>query len=191
MRIFISGGCKNGKSHYAQRLAKAQTQGELYYIATMLSTGHEDDERIARHIKEREGWGFTTVEQPRDIGAIFPRFSTDATFLLDSTTALLANEMFPPDGSVNAGAADKICIELEQILTRVRRIVIVSDYIFSDAQQYDPLSEQYRRALAQIDRTVAALCDTVLEVAYSTVTIHKEGACTDDVDIRRCISGQA
>ena len=68
MRIFISGGCKNGKSYYAQRLAKAQCIGNgLYYIATMKPVDAEDDERIARHRRERDGFGFTTVEQPFDI----------------------------------------------------------------------------------------------------------------------------
>ena len=65
MRVFISGGCKNGKSYYAQQLAKHMGQAApLYYIATMTSTGREDDERIVAHRKEREGWGFITIEQP-------------------------------------------------------------------------------------------------------------------------------
>ena len=39
MNVFISGGCKNGKSFYAQRLARRQadeTGSPLYYIATMI-----------------------------------------------------------------------------------------------------------------------------------------------------------
>ena len=45
MNIFISGGCKNGKSMYAQKLAKemADARGRaLYYIATMIPTDEED-----------------------------------------------------------------------------------------------------------------------------------------------------
>ena len=29
MRVFISGGCKNGKSYYAQRIAKAAGEGNV------------------------------------------------------------------------------------------------------------------------------------------------------------------
>ena len=34
MSTFISGGCKNGKSFYAQRIAKAAGT-PLYYVATI------------------------------------------------------------------------------------------------------------------------------------------------------------
>ena len=66
MSTFISGGCKNGKSWYAQRAAQAAGK-PLYYVATMISTGEEDDKRIARHIQERDGWGFETLECGVDI----------------------------------------------------------------------------------------------------------------------------
>ena len=62
MNVFISGGAKNGKSMFAQRAAKemAEEKGaRLYYVATMIPHDEEDEARIARHIREREGWGFT------------------------------------------------------------------------------------------------------------------------------------
>jgi adenosylcobinamide kinase/adenosylcobinamide-phosphate guanylyltransferase len=173
MKIFISGGCKNGKSHYAQRLAKAQQTDYLYYIATMNSVDKEDDERIIRHRKERGGWGFTTVEQPFDIENILKKCDCDGSFLLDSLTALLANEMFLPDGSVNKKADGKIINGLLQIINKIENIVIVSDYIYSDAFIYDELTEKYRKSLAEIDRAAAKNCDVVLEVAYTNVTVHK------------------
>ncbi len=74
MNYFISGGCKNGKSFHAQRIAKemAEKTGKpLYYLATMEPHDAEDDARIARHIKERDGWGFTTIERATDICGIF------------------------------------------------------------------------------------------------------------------------
>ena len=178
MKIFISGGCKNGKSFYAQHLAKTQGKGSLYYIATMKPVDAEDNQRIARHRHEREGWGFTTIEQPVDIEKILEKCGPDknrpdASFLLDSLTALLANEMFLADGSVNEQAADKIAGGLLQIMEEIKNIVIVSDYIYSDALVYDPLTEQYRKSLAKIDSAVAGNCDTVLEIAYTNVIVHK------------------
>ncbi len=65
MNVFISGGCKNGKSFYAQRLARRQADeagSPLYYIATMIPHDEEDHARIRRHQTERDGWGFTTLE---------------------------------------------------------------------------------------------------------------------------------
>lgn len=178
MRIFISGGCKNGKSYYAQRLAKEQQKQELYYIATMKPGDLEDEQRIQRHINDRRGWGFTTVEQYQDIDEILTLCDHCGSYLLDSVTALLANEMFS-GGNVNDKAADKICNELTQLLDKLENIVVVSDYIFSDALQYDSLSEQYRSSLAQIDCMVANKCDVVIEVVYSNICIHKGGELFD------------
>ena len=59
MTIFISGGAKNGKSTLAQDLTVALSKGgKHYYVATMISSGAEDDDRIRRHIADREGMGF-------------------------------------------------------------------------------------------------------------------------------------
>lgn len=173
MRIFISGGCKNGKSYYAQRLAKAQQANALYYVATMHPADSEDEERIAKHRQERLGWNFTTVEQPVNIGGILQKCDPSGSFLLDSLTALLANEMFPPSGLPNEGVADRVTDGLLQVLRKVADIVIVSDYLYSDAALYDPLTEKYRKALASLDRTAAHLCEVVLEVAYTHVITHK------------------
>ena len=173
MKVFISGGCKNGKSYFAQHLAKKQQTGSLCYIATMNPVDSEDSERIARHRREREGWGFTTVEQPFDIEGILDKCGSGSSFLLDSLTALLANEMFLPGGKINDLAADKITAGLVSILGQIRNIVIISDYIYSDAFLYDPLTEKYRKSLAEIDRAAALNCDVVLEIAYSNVIVHK------------------
>ena len=208
MRVFISGGAKNGKSTFAQRMAKKiakrnETQiakriegqipkqneersafgsamaqpaagAPLYYVATMRAADNEDDERIKRHRAERDGWGFSTIEQPVDIEKILERCDCGGTFLLDSLTALLANEMFlPPDWRLNERAADKVVEGLSQVLKTVCNIVVVSDFIYSDAVIYDPLTEKYRKFLAQIDRAAVEGCDVVLEAAFANIIVHK------------------
>ena len=68
MIVFITGGAKNGKSSFAQSLAvKLAAGGRRYYIATMIPVDDEDRERIRRHIADREGLGFETVEQGKNI----------------------------------------------------------------------------------------------------------------------------
>ncbi len=181
MNYFVSGGCKNGKSYHAQRIAKemAETSGRpLYYLATMEPHDSEDDERIARHIEDRAGWGFTTIEQPTDICGIFERknaatIDKNGVFLLDSVTALLSNEMFRADGSVDLEAPKRVASELTRFAEMTGSTVFVSDYIYSDAHLYDELTEAYRKGLALCDRALAQACDKVLEVAYTNVTEHK------------------
>jgi len=149
----------------------------LYYIATMKPVDAEDNERIQRHRLEREGWGFMTMEQPVCIEEVLTKCDTGGSFLLDSLTALLANEMFPQGCDVDEGAAARIIGGLSRVLDEIESIVIVSDYIYSDALIYDPLTELYRKSLAEIDCFAARLCDVVVEVAYTGVVVHKNVEC--------------
>ena len=171
MSTFISGGCKNGKSFYAQRIAKAAGT-PLYYIATMIPRDREDDARIVRHRRERAGWGFETLECGADILSCLDRADPAGAFLLDSVTALLSNEMFTADG-MNPGAPEKLARELDEFVRRAPKTVLVSDYIYSDANLYDEWTEAYRYGLARIDRALAAACDNVLEVVHGQVIVHK------------------
>ena len=181
MNILISGGCKNGKSYYAQQVAsELAARGPLYYIATMIPHDGEDLARIRRHLAEREGWGFETIEQGRNITALIGREDVDlsGSFLLDSVTAVLENEMFPvalKDGKIeflgeDEEAPERVKEELVAFASAVKEaggsVVFVSDGIYGDGGAYSPSTENYRRALAASDRALAAVCDRVTEVTY-------------------------
>ena len=171
MNIFISGGCKNGKSHHAQELVRCMAEEKslpMYYIATMISTGPEDDIRIKRHIRDREGWGFITLEQPRNLCDLLDRDDVNpkGAFLMDSITALLQNEMFGIDGSYNERAGHKVAQNLQDFANATGNTVFVSDYIYSDARDYDEWIENYRRSLAYCDRETAKACGRVIETCF-------------------------
>lgn len=173
MTIFLSGGCKNGKSTLAERCAHALSAGgPLYYLATMIPHDGEDLSRIRRHIAARDGLGFITLEQGRNILSCLDRADRGGTFLLDSVTALLSNEMFTP-GGIDPEAGRRTASELAQLAGRVKNIVFVSDFIYSDGRGYDAYTELYRRGLALCDRTLGAVCDTVVEVALGQHMIYK------------------
>ena len=175
MRVFISGGCKNGKSSFAQQLVKEQMSRPLYYIATMKAADGEDSERIVLHRKEREGMGFNTIEQYKGIEGILDKSDHRGCFLLDSLTALLVNEMFSPTGDFDSTACERVSTGLMKIMDKLENIVVVSDYIYGDAELYDPLTESYRRSLATLDRLMAQQCDVVLEASYTKIIVHKTG----------------
>jgi len=176
MTILVSGGSKSGKSGYAQDLAvKLAGGGKLYYVATMIPYDDEDRARIDRHIENRAGMGFETLEAGRDIRSVLDKADEDGTFLVDSTTALLLNEMFPSSHSEKADseAASRCIRDLLEIEERAGNAVFVSDYIYSDAARYDEFTETYRSSLASIDRALAKACDTVIEVCTGNIIIHK------------------
>ena len=176
MIVFITGGAKNGKSSLAQDLAVQLSRGgRHYYIATMIPSDEEDRERIRRHVADRDGMGFETLECGRNILSCLEEADPSGTFLLDSITALFLNELFPDPTSceMDLTAADRCERALEKLCRSVANIVVVSDYIYSDAQRYDPVTETYRKALADIDRAVAAVSDTVIEMSAGQRIVHK------------------
>ena len=194
MIIFISGGAKNGKTTLGQDLAVKLAGGACacgrggtvedravtevaphYYVATMIPADGEDRERIRLHIEDREGMGFETIEVGRNILSCLDGADCNGTFLLDSVTALILNELFPDPLScdMNVAAAEKCAEDVAAFATSVKNAVIISDYIYSDAARYDEVTEVYRRCLANVDRKVAAISDVVIEVSAGNYIIHK------------------
>ena len=176
MTYFISGGAKNGKSTLAQDLTVALSNGgKHYYVATMISTGAEDDDRIRRHIEDRDGMGFETVECFRNILDCLDVADKDGVFLVDSVTAMVQNALFPVEKNyeMDLEAASRCGDELVEFAKHVCHVVYVSDYIYSDAERYSESTEAYRKALADIDRRLAKICDTVVEVSAGQYLVHK------------------
>ena len=178
MKILISGGAKCGKSSLAQNLAVALGE-KRYYVATMISSGPEDDARIRHHLADREGMGFETVECSRNLPDCLKNADKTGVFLVDSVTALMQNALFPAEKNyaLDPEAAKRCTDELVAFASGVNHAIFVSDYIHSDAQRYSQTTEQYRRCLADADRALAAVCDTVVEVTAGQYVIHKGELC--------------
>ncbi len=177
MNVFISGGCKNGKSSLAQELAvRLSGSSPRYYVATMIPYDLEDRERIKRHIQNREGMGFITLEQGRDVSACLGKAAPHPTFMVDSVTALLLNELFPDFSAPPDKEGEKRCVDgLLKLAAGAENAVFVSDFIYSDAERFGAFTELYRAALARIDGALARYCDTVIEMCAGIPVYHKGG----------------
>ena len=170
MRILLVGGSKSGKSSLAESITKKLAgEGPCIYWATMEPTDSEDDERIKKHIEDREGLGFLTIERGRDIAeAGLPE---NASLLFDSVTALLANEMFGE--SFDPDAPGRTLADIITLSRKSANFVCVADEIFRDGSVYDETTEAYRRGLAYILRGLAAEFDTVAEVSLRMPKLYK------------------
>lgn len=189
MIIFISGGVKGGKSMFAQFIAKYLSENEsdskLCYFATMIPMDSEDEKRIKRHIKDRSGWGFETIEEGKDIPKVFSKLGGNEIILFDSITAIVQNNIFcgnEPDMDFDA---IKIANDFLDLAKRVKHLVIVSDYIFSDAFQYDDLTDYYREKLAKVHCVIASEADVVLECAFSNIKAWKKSELLELEEIKR------
>lgn len=176
MTIFISGGAKNGKSTLAQNLAvRLAGGGKHYYVATMIPVDEEDRERIRRHVADRDGLGFETLEYGKNILRCLETAEKTGVFLVDSATALLQNAIFPVEKNyeMDLTAAKDCADQLVEFVGRVRHGVVVSDYIYSNPETFDETTEAYCRCLAQLDRRLAEACDTVVEVCAGQYILYK------------------
>lgn len=183
MNILISGGCKNGKSSYAQNLAvklaektheipenKVTNPPSLIYFATMIPHDSEDDERIQKHREDRKNLGFSTVECGKSISEAAKKLEPGSVVLFDSLTALVANEMF--DGRTDFDSLEneeetilqKLQNELKILMAQVSSVIFVTDTIFNDGKIYDKTTELYRKILAKTEQFVAKNCDKVVEM---------------------------
>lgn len=172
MAYYISGGCKNKKSFFAQELAKklaVDGNKKLYYIATMIPKDNEDIERIKRHLKERENWGFETIECGKDIEKIFELTKKDDVLLFDSVTAGLENAIFDENFDIDEKSLRQFQDNMQRLVETRNNTVFVSDNIFCDGIIYDEVTEIYRKSLAETDRLIAKRCDKVIEVFFGNI----------------------
>lgn len=168
MNLWLTGGAGSGKSALAQKLAVQLSKDKRrYYLATMIPRDEEDEARIRRHQKNREGLGFETVLCGESLRMKYLleclTEHTESTFLLDSVTALLSNRMFGASAfHYNPQAAEEVLQEITELAQSADNLVVVSDGIYSDGTQYDEMTEHYRAGLAMIERTCAEMFDKVI-----------------------------
>lgn len=175
MNVFISGGAKNGKSSFAQSLAVKMSKEKkcpLYYVATMIPHDNEDRARIERHRDDRRGLGFKTIECGKNIDEEIGL--REGVFLIDSVTALLSNEMFRSDGTVDTEASIRISEKLSTLCKNRDGLIFVSDYIYAEGGNYDELTEAYIQGLAIIDRALAKACGRVVEMINGIPIDYKD-----------------
>ena len=162
MRVLLLGGSKSGKSGLAQELSSMLASGgRKIYWATMEPVDGEDEARIEKHIEDRLGMGFETIECGKSLLARADE-AEGATVLFDSVTAYLANEMF--GGGFDENAPERAAGELLELSLSCDNFVCVCDELFRGGEDHEGLTEDYVRGLAMICRTLAAHFDTVCEV---------------------------
>ncbi len=183
MTVLVTGGCKNGKSSYAQEiacgLAKKSKSSPLYF-ATMIPHDIEDEERIRLHQMDRAGLGFKTVEVGKNLEAIVENLEAGQVILFDSLTAILANELFEGRRDFSPATMEKEAINITKklentlysLVKKSDSIVFVSDEIYRDGT-YDQITEIYRKSLARIQYFIAEKSDKIFEMLAGSPKDYK------------------
>lgn len=168
MITLVTGGTKCGKSGYAERVLESFC-GLKYYVATMNPVGDDAQEIIARHVEMRCGKNFITIERLHDIG------NTDIPdgcgVLIECVGNLCANEMFV--GTEILEDDDKVVSGIRQLAEKAAELVIVTNEVGSDVNDYSADTIAYIRQMGRINRRLAEFADNVVECVYGIPVLLK------------------
>ncbi len=191
MLKLIIGGAASGKSGFAQNLIEEDAKtGELVYLATMEAQDPESLKRIEKHIGMREGKGYRTIEQARDIEKASEGIKKGSFVLIEDITNLCANEMFPvcyneayekdlfdksdTDRSIKQ-LTQKITEGIEELCLSLEggEVVAVTGELFSDTASYDEDVTAYLKLLSGVNYELAKRADYVAEIICGLPNVIK------------------
>src|SRR4030042_406239 len=157
--IFITGGCRSGKSQYALDYANRHFHRKLY-LATCQALDEEMVRRVENH-KRLRGPEWSSIEEP--VGIVDQiRGCGDGVevVLLDCLTLWLSNLLLRGDED------SKIMAETDRLAQACREsrasIVIVSNEVGMGIVPVDPLSRRFRDLSGMANQRIAEMADTVV-----------------------------
>lgn len=166
MVALVIGGSGSGKSEYAENLILSLGERRRIYIATMKPWDEECVKRIERHQKMRARKQFETIEYYRNLKGL--EISKDpgksSAVLLECMSNLVSNELFGTELTGELAQAE-ILEGVFHLKEQADDLVIVTNEVFSDGDEYGEETNAYRKILGEINRRIAAAADTVVEVA--------------------------
>lgn len=181
MVTLVIGGSGSGKSEYAESLVMSLGQGRRIYIATMKPWDEECRRRIERHRQMRAKKQFETIECYRDLKELkLDLGGQPSVVLLECMSNLVSNEFFGlgEEGEApcleGALAAAEILEGVGKLKEEAEHIVIVTNEVFSDGDNYSKETMAYRKVLGEINQKIAEISDEVIEVVAGIPIMMKK-----------------
>lgn len=139
----ISGPNNSGKSLYAENLATQSAGVPLFYLATMIPQTDNNKHRIEKHIRQRHGKGFETVEEPWNIHTL--TIPKNSVVLLEDASNLLANGIF-----VHHSDAEECFRRIISLASQCQKLIVVTIDGLTDGN-YDEETNHYIRQLNKLN----------------------------------------
>lgn len=175
MLYLITGGSGSGKSKYAENIVtniqKNVKCNKVYYVATMIPYGDETMQKIQKHIDMRKEKRFETIECFYDLKNV--KIEKNSIVLLECMSNLLANLMYDSENK-NLNYVEEILEQIDCLYNQMNTLIIVSNEIFSDGEDYNIDMKLYLSNLGEINKRIAEKANKVVEVVYSIPIIIKE-----------------
>ena len=153
--ILISGSNGSGKSRFAEELVGKNT-GTRYYIATMVSQSEDNERRIERHKRQREGLDFVTLEVPWQVSAV--QVEPDSVVLLEDMTNLLGNTVF-----AHGGCGEDVYRDICALADKCRLLIVVT-ISGMDSAEYTGETAVYVDSINELNDRIFALANAAAEM---------------------------
>ena len=174
MLILVIGGSGSGKSRYAEQLV-SYLAGEAprFYLATMQAWDEECRARIARHQAQRAGYGFATIECPRNLSGLQSQLlDRSGTILLEDLGNLAANELYAPGADLQKTECS-ILDGINSLAGKCQNLVIVSNEVGIGGADYQGEVDSYLQLLGHLHQSLAKMADGVCEVVGGLPLYYK------------------
>ena len=157
--IFITGGCRSGKSRYALNYVNQHFLKKLY-LATCEALDEEMAQRIEHHKKMR-GPEWHTIEEPVEIVDKIRQYGDKVeVILLDCITLWLSNILMKWDND------SRIMDEVDRFVNVIKQsptsFIIVSNEVGMGIVPAEPLSRRFRDLSGMANQKIAEMADTVI-----------------------------
>ncbi len=161
--LLVLGGCRSGKSRYAETWINARFRRKLF-IATLAAAGNDQEmvARIALH-RDRRDASWRTEEEPLHLAATLERRQHDAdVILVDCLSMWISNCLF-------AGMRDEAIAEaVAELAATVQNlpvpVVLVANEVGLGLVPDNPLGRRFRDLAGLTNQQLAAACDSVVFV---------------------------
>ncbi len=184
--IFITGGVRSGKSHFAEQMAihyyqeQSSTAKRLIYLASGIALDDEMQQRILRHQVDRQAQPieWQTMEAPYAIADALAIYQADDIVLWDCVTTWLTNAFYEGFESGSPCLVQPGCVNhklarvkqaIEALLKRGVTLLVVSNELFDEPPYASYEVELYRQTLGQFHQWFVAIAQEAYEIYYGIV----------------------
>jgi len=170
--ILVTGGCRSGKSSYAEDLAHEISDTQKLYIATCVPHDTEMEKRIKQHKKSRDiTW--KTSEVPSDVAGEIDRMNTRyQVILIDCLTLWMSNLMMEKNEEEILSCTLDLIRSLKKSSCPV---ILVTNEVGAGIVPENKLARQFRDIAGRVNQEVAKAADRVVWVVSGIpVTIKQD-----------------
>lgn len=155
----VTGGCRSGKSAYAQRLAESLPPSRLY-VATCPVTDDEMAKRIERHRQARGGRDWQTVEEQIDLPGVFRTHRDRNVILVDCVTLWINNLMYRAECEARRigedEIADRVVLTLDAAAGCRGTVIFVTNEVGLGVVPANVQTRGYRDLVGRANQILAA-----------------------------------